>query len=251
MFDLTGRRALVTGASRGLGRAIALTLARLGADVVVHFAGNRQAAQAVADEIRSLGRRSSVVGVDLADDAAAPRLIDQSRSVLGGIDILVLNASVQHRAGWQEVSRSEFEQQINVNFRSVFESIQLALPAMIQQRWGRVLTIGSVQQTVPSPMMPIYAASKAALLNLIRNLARQVATDGDTINNLAPGLIDTDRNAQALSDPVRRNQLINRIPVGYPGTPDDCCGTALLLCSDAGRYITGADFYVDGGWSLQ
>jgi NAD(P)-dependent dehydrogenase (short-subunit alcohol dehydrogenase family) len=128
--------------------------------------------------------------------------------------------------------------------------IQLCEPAMTARRWGRILTIGSVQQSRPHPDMAIYAASKSAQLNLVPNLARQLAPFGVTINNLAPGVISTDRNADALADAVYAAQVRAKIPAGRFGDPGDCTGAALLLCSEAGRYITGQDLYVDGGMAL-
>ena len=249
-FRLDGRVALVTGASRGIGRAIAVALAEAGADVIVHYAGNCEAAVETADAIRKLGRRSEVVGVDLSDSDAAPRLYRDSIASLGRVDLLILNASVQFRNTWENVPRAELEQTFNVNFRASFELIQHFLPPMVQRKSGRILTVGSVQQYVPSPAMPIYAASKAAQMSLVTNLAKQVAGSGVTINNLAPGVIGTDRNAMVMDTAEKREKLLQRIPVGFVGEPRDCAGATLLLCSDAGRYITGTEILVDGGWAL-
>jgi glucose 1-dehydrogenase len=251
LLDLTGRRALVTGASRGIGRSIALGLAEFGADVCVHFAGNAESAENVAEECRAFGVGAGTTGVDLALADAPSKLMAGAAGVLGASpDIVVLNASVQHRHDWPGVTRDEFEQQMAVNFRSCFETIQLALPSMIERKWGRIVTIGSVQQTVPAASMPIYAATKSALLNLVRNLAREVAKHRVTINNLAPGVIATDRNAEVLADPQKQAKVLARIPAGRTGEPIDCVGTCILMCGDAASYMTGADVYVDGGWSL-
>ena len=121
---------------------------------------------------------------------------------------------------------------------------------MRAQKWGRIVTVGSVQQNRPNTAMIVYAASKSAQLNMVRTLAVQLSAEGITVNNLAPGCIETIRNVEALSDPAYRKKIENVIPVGFIGQPDDLAGAALLLCSDAGRYITGADFLVDGGMSL-
>lgn len=249
-FSLAGRTALVTGSSRGIGKAMALGLAEAGADVVIHCSSAVTAAGEVRDQVLALGRRAGVVQADLAHVGAAARIFEPSRQLLGRIDILVLNASAQHRQAFEQVTPGELDEQFTVNFRGTFELLQLALPPMRRQGWGRVLTIGSVQERRPHPEMPVYAALKAATSNLVHNLARQVAAEGVTVNNLSPGVIDTDRNAQVLSDAASRERLADRIPVRRIGQPDDCVGAALLLCSDAGRYITGIDLYVDGGLGL-
>ncbi len=249
-FTLSGRTAVVTGSSRGIGAALAVGLAEAGADVAVHYAGNRAAAERVAARVREAGRRSCVIGADLAEADAAPRISEAAEATLGPVDILVHNASVQHREPWSRISREQFDQQMRVNLQAVLELTQRLTPAMAERGWGRVLMIGSVQQAAPHPEMAVYAASKAALDNLTRNLAAQLAGRGVTVNNLAPGAIDTDRNRDALSDAAYRQRVIDRIPAGRIGDPDDCVGAALLLASDAGAYITGQTLYVDGGMSL-
>ncbi|MDA3960845.1 MAG: SDR family oxidoreductase [Planctomycetota bacterium] len=245
-FDLTGRRALVTGASRGIGRAIALGLAEAGADVAVHCAGNRAAAESCVAAIAGLGRAAEVVVADLSE-ADAP---DRIAAACGAVDILVLNASIQERAAWDQRDAAAWDRQLAVNLRSSAELIQLLAPGMCAAGWGRIVTVGSVQQVRPHPEMLAYAASKAALENLARNLARQLAPQGVTVNNLAPGVIDTDRNSAVLADAAYRERVLRVIPSGFVGAAEDCVGAALLLCSDAGRYITGTDLRVDGGMGL-
>lgn len=249
-FNLAGRRALVTGSSRGIGRAIAIGLAEAGADVAVHCSSNLPAAEQVRDDIRRLGRKCGIIQADLAAPGAARSTFDQAVAILSRVDILVLNASVQYRHAYGEVTPEELDQQVTVNLCSVVEMIQCALPPMRSRGWGRVLMIGSVQERRPHPEMPIYAALKAATSNLVHNLAKQVAADGVTVNNLSPGVIDTDRNADALSDADSRERVVRKIPAQRVGQPHDCVGPALLLCSDAGSYITGIDLYVDGGLGL-
>jgi NAD(P)-dependent dehydrogenase (short-subunit alcohol dehydrogenase family) len=166
------------------------------------------------------------------------------------LDILVSNVAVQQPAEWTEVTREQFDSQVTVNWRSAFELIQLFAPAMLERGWGRILTIGSVQEARPHPHMVVYAALKAAQTLMGRNFARQFAPEGVTINNLAPGVILTDRNTGRLADPAYSNRVRAAIPAGRFGAPADCAGAALLLCSDAGRYITGQNLFVDGGMSL-
>ena len=247
-FDVAGRTALVTGSSRGIGRAIALALAEYGADVAVHCARRVADAEEVAEKARGFGVRSLVVQADFAEAAGPPQLVEAVTQGLGTIDILVLNASIEERTPWAEITLESFQRQVEVNLRSTLQLFQLVVPGMVERGWGRVVTLGSIQQVKPSPVMLVYAGHKVAQLNMARNLALQVARSGVTVNNLAPGAILTERNAEPLSDPEHRARIEGRIPIGRLGAPDDLVGAALLLCSDAGRYITGADLFVDGGW---
>ena len=243
---LEGKRALVTGSSRGIGSAIAVELARCGADVVVHYAGNAACALAVAEEITALGRHAQVVQADLADPHGCEGLFGQT----GPVDILVLNASVQIKKPWETITDVDFDIQMNCNLRSSMKLIQQAVPYMRTQHWGRIVTIGSVQEAKPHPDMLVYSATKAAQTMMVKSLALQVAADGITINNVAPGVIYTDRNVEALSDPEYAKKVTASIPVGYYGEKEDCAYIVRLLCSDEGRYITGQSYYVDGGKSL-
>ncbi len=250
LFDLSGRSALVTGSSRGIGRGIALAFAQAGANVAIHATASCDKAQEVVREVEALGVKSVVIMEDLGDDDAPARIHNSVTAAFGQLDILVCNASVQIPELWTETSREHFEQQINVNLRSTFELIQLAIPPMQKRGWGRVLTVGSVQESVPHPHMVVYAATKCAQTSLVRNLAKELAPHGVTINNLAPGVIGTDRNLGRLADEDYKQKVLGRIPASRIGTPDDCAGAALLLCSEAGCYITGHSLYVDGGMNL-
>jgi glucose 1-dehydrogenase len=249
-FRLEGRRALVTGAPRGIGKSIALALAECGANVVINYASSRELAEQAVAEAAEYGVSAYAIQAELGKPGATRQLYEASVEALGGIDILVHNASVQYRTGWAEIPSDEFDHQINVNLKAMFELTQLVIPSMCAQGWGRVLMIGSVQQAKPSPQMMVYAGTKMAQLSMARNLALRVAQYGVTVNNLAPGAIDTYRNAESLADPNNLARLNDRIPLGRVGQPDDCAAAALLLCSDAGRYITGADLFVDGGLSI-
>ncbi len=250
LFNLSGRTALITGSTRGIGRAIALALADAGADIALHGTSDHERVQQVHDEIRARGVRCTVVLKNLADDDAADYLYQQVNKDLGQLDILVTNASVQYPKPWLEGDRSDFELQINVNLRCTYELIKLAAPQMQARGWGRILTVGSVQESNPHPDMLIYAATKCAQTSLAQNLAKQLSGSGVTVNNLAPGVIGTDRNIPRLADEDYKKLVLSNIPVGRIGKPEDCAATALLLCSEGGAYITGQNIFVDGGMSL-
>jgi glucose 1-dehydrogenase len=252
-FDLTGRTALITGARRGIGRAIALAFAAQGARVAIHHAeapDELEDARAVAGDIVKHGGGAHLFAADFAQPGAGAELAARVSAEVGPVDILVLNASIEILEEYDAISGAHFDRQIAINLRVPLELIQALLPAMKARGWGRVLTIGSVQQLKPHAQMLVYAGTKSAQLNWVRNLARQVGASGVTINNLAPGAIWTARNDARLSDPAHRRQMEQRIPSGRLGRPDDLVGAALLLCSDAGSYINGADLLVDGGLSV-
>jgi NAD(P)-dependent dehydrogenase (short-subunit alcohol dehydrogenase family) len=250
MFDLTGRTALVTGARRGIGRAIALAFAAQGARVAVHHGDaddeERHDAQAVMAQIAQRGGKADLFAADFSAVAAGTRLA----AAVGQIDILVLNASIELLEDYTTISADRFDRQIAINLRAPLELLQAALPAMQQRGWGRVLAIGSIQQVKPHREMLVYAGTKSAQFNWVCNLARQVGGTGVTINNLAPGAIWTARNNERMADPALRQEFERRIPAGRVGTPEDLVGAALLLCSDAGSYINGANLFVDGGLSV-
>ncbi|MCW5737654.1 MAG: SDR family oxidoreductase [Enhydrobacter sp.] len=249
-FRLTGRTALVTGARREIGRAIALALAGAGARLAIHHAGTAEEAadaDTVVREIEEGGGTARAFGQDFALDDAGRRLAD---AVTGwsSVDILVLNASIELPEPYEGVTRDRFDRQVAVNLRSPLELLQALVPPMGARGWGRVVTIGSVQQVRPHPQMMVYAGTKAAQLNWAWNLARQFGGQGVTVNNLAPGAILTARNRAQMA--TEGEALAQRIPAGRLGRPDDLAGAALLLCSDAGSYINGVNLYVDGGRSI-
>jgi NAD(P)-dependent dehydrogenase (short-subunit alcohol dehydrogenase family) len=176
-------------------------------------------------------------------------LAHQAEAALGGVDILVLNASYEVRGDWAGVSLADIDLQLAVNFRSSLLLCQALAPAMAQRGWGRVIGLGSIQEVKPNPALLVYAAAKAAQANMMVNLARELGPAGVTVNTLSPGAIATDRNAGALSDPDYRRRVEAQIPAGRIGQPGDCVGACLLLASDAGAYVNGAVLRVDGGWS--
>jgi len=246
-FRLAGRTALVTGARREIGRAIALGLAGAGARVAVHHAGfpeEAEDASAVIREIQAMGQDAAAFGQDFTRDDAG-RDLAAAVTAWAPVDILVLNASIELPEDFRAITREHFDRQIAVNLRTTMELLQDLVPAMAERGWGRVVTIGSVQQERPHPAMFVYAGTKAAQLNWALSLARQFGGQGVTVNNLAPGAILTARNREQMV--IEGEALAQRIPAGRLGRPDDLVGAAMLLCSDAGRYINGINLFVDGG----
>lgn len=239
--------ALITGSSRGIGRAIACRLATDGYHVLVHCAGNRVKAEEVQQLIVENGGSAEVVQADLCDLSQTAALAQMVKNV----DVLVLNASVQFRNGWQSIPVEECRLQLNCNFTSSLMLIQAVADHMKQNYWGRIVTIGSVQEAKPHPDMLVYSASKAAQTNMVQSLSLQLASYGITVNNVAPGVIYTDRNMEVLADEAYAKKVTDSIPVRFYGEPEDLAGIVSLLCSDEGRYITGQSIYVDGGKSVQ
>lgn len=242
MFNLKGKKALVTGSTQGIGFAIAKCLSEHGAEVFVNGAFSEDKVKNAAEKIE----KAAPVYVDISKKDCAEKM----HEITGDVDILILNASVQVRKTWDEITDEEFDLQMNTNFRASVKLIQKYAPNMIKNKWGRIITIGSVQQYKPHKDMLIYAASKAAQMNMVENLAKQFAQFGVTVNNVAPGVITTPRNEDALSDKEYAKKVLEGIPAGYAGNAEDCCGGVLLLCSEEGRYITGENLVIDGGMKL-
>jgi NAD(P)-dependent dehydrogenase (short-subunit alcohol dehydrogenase family) len=257
-FSMSGRRALVTGGSVSIGRSIALAFADAGADVAIHHAraadvafGKPDAAEETASLIRQRGRRCAVIEADFEKPGEARRTVQAAIGMLGGVDVLVICASIQYRTPFQSVTSEQIDQQIQINFKATIELFQAGLTPMKERGWGRAITIGSINQTTPEAELSVYAALKSAQQNLALNLARQYAPFGVTINNISPGLIATERNRWRRVDASAWAEIEKgSSPMGRAGTPDEIAGAALLMCSDAGSFITGADLQVTGGRHL-
>lgn len=242
MFDLTGKTALVTGSSQGIGKEIAKTLQDAGANVFVHGQNSSEKLELAAKYVGT----DCIAVADLFEYGAADKLFAQT----GGVDIIVLNASIQIKKPWNEFSEEEFDKHINCNLKSSYFIIKRYIDCMMQKGWGRIVTIGSTNQYNNHPELSIYGVTKAAQLKLVQNIAPYIAPYGITINNIAPGAIETPRNDKALADKEFRDKVTESIPAGYIGHASDMNGAALLLCSNAGRYITGSEIIVDGGMHL-
>lgn len=254
-FSLAGKTALVTGSARGIGRAIARGFAEFGARVILHGSKRSAPLDEALAEVRAISPESFAVAADLADPQQVDALFVEISERIGGapaasVDIVVANASIQERMKWYEFDMAEARKEAQVNYLATLRMFQLAYPHMKAQGWGRLITVGSVQERRPHPDMIGYSATKGAQENIVRNIARQVAKEGITVNNICPGVFFTDRNKDALGDPVYAKKVTDAIPIHDYAVPEDAAGAALLLASDAGRYITGATIMVDGGLSL-
>lgn len=250
LLSLKDRRVLVTGASRGIGRSIASTFASAGADIAVHFHNRVDLAESLVAEIAAAGRRGIAMQADLSVPGAGADLARRCINLMGGIDILVLNAAEQRRQKIEDVTAANFDLQVTTGFGTSFELAQGLMPGMQARRFGRVIAIGSVQQHRPNPELTVYAAMKAALSNLMRNLAKPSGPYGITCNTILPGLIETDRSAEVRTDQDAYSKLIARIPCRREGSVHEVAALALFLAGPAGGYATGADYLIDGGLGL-
>jgi NAD(P)-dependent dehydrogenase (short-subunit alcohol dehydrogenase family) len=249
-FSLLGRRAIVTGANSGIGRAIALGLARQGADVAVHGHGDRDGLESVRAEIGAIGRAAMDFEADFLDSSAPEALARQVANEFGPVDILIANAAIEHRTPWQDVTSDHLTRHFTANFTSLMTLCRALIPGMAERGWGRVVATGSVMAARPRAETVAYAAFKSAQLTAIRAIAREVAPRGVTMNVISPGAIETERMAARYTDASFRRAVAAKIPVGRPGLPDDCVGPAIFLCSNEAAYLTGVDIPVDGGWTI-
>jgi glucose 1-dehydrogenase len=247
-MKLEGKVALVTGSGQGIGQAIAIRLAQEGADIVVDDRKIGESAQETAEEIRKLGRRVHCFQGDLANPDDNRRLVTESVQALGKIDILVNNAGVEKRADFWDVTEADFDFVLNINLRGTFFATQDFVRHLLDtKRPGRIINISSVHEELPFPHFSTYCASKGALKMLCRDLAVELGPYGITINNIAPGAIETPINTKLLSDPALLKALVTQIPLGRLGQPGDVSGLAAFLASDDASYVTGSTFFVDGG----
>ncbi len=242
-MDLPNRVTIVTGSGRGIGRAIALRMAELGATVVVDDI--REYAQSVTDEIRAMNRQSIAILADVSLASDVDKLVEMTVATYGKVDILVNNAGITSDQLLVRMSEEEWDRVINVNLKGVFLCTRAVLRHMIRQRWGRIISISSISGIVGNAGQANYTASKAGIIGFTRSIAKEVASRGITANAIAPGFIDT-AMTQRLKEEVRE-ELKRRIPVGYLGAPSDVAEAVAFLASDEARYITGQVLNVDGG----
>ena len=236
--DLSGRIALVTGAARGIGKAIALALAEAGADVAVNYRAREADALAVADAVRDFGRRTMTVRADVSDSSAVKSMVDAIADELGGVDVLVNNAGVAIRRGLDDLTEADFDRTIAVNLKSAFLCTQAVLPGMRARRWGRIVNISSGAARGAGAVGLHYNASKAGMEGLTRGYSARLANEGITVNAVAPSLIETDMSPG-------RPEVAARIPLGRLGLPHEVAQVVLMVLANA--YMTGQTVQINGG----
>ena len=242
---LKGKVALVTGGSRGIGAAIALRLAKAGADVAILYAGNSQAAQATCADIEAQGVRALAVQCDVKDFEAVKAAVDQVVARFGGVDILVNNAGITRDKLSMRMSEEEFDQVIATNLKGAFNTIRHVSPLMMKKRFGRIINISSVSGLMGNPGQANYAAAKAGMIGLTKTIAKELAGRNVTCNASAPGFIKTDMTG-AMNEKVLE-EAVKQIPMKRMGEPEEIAGLCAFLCSDEAGYITGSVIQVDGG----
>jgi 3-oxoacyl-[acyl-carrier protein] reductase len=248
MNELSGRVALVTGASRGIGRAVALALARNGADVAVSYLGRRPEAEDVTACIRQIGRKSVAIQADIRSRAEADRLVQTVNGQLGPVSILVNNAGVARPQKIADITEQDWDDVVDTNLKSSFMVTQAVLETMRAARWGRIINISSVVGESGNAGQANYVASKAGLIGLTKSLAQELGSRNITVNAVTPGFIDTDMTA-LLNDAVKERMLA-QIPLKRFGKPEDVASAVRFLASDDAAYVTGSVLRVNGGMYL-
>jgi glucose 1-dehydrogenase len=248
---LLGRKLLVTGSSKGIGRGIAIRLAEEGADVAINYNSDPGGAEAALAEVEALGRRGVIIKANLGSVAAVRDLVSQSAKALGGLDVLVNNAGIEKHAPFWDVTENDFDAVLDVNLKGVFFATQ----AFVQQcraagRPGKIINISSVHEELAFPNFAAYCASKGGVRMLTRTLAVELGELGITINSIAPGAIETPINTKLLNDPVKLQSLVRQIPLGRLGKPADVAGLAVFLASSDSDYVTGTTYLIDGGLTV-
>jgi 3-oxoacyl-[acyl-carrier protein] reductase len=242
MNSLDGKIALVTGGSRGIGRAIAIALARAGADVAVNYRSRTAEAEDACNEIAALDRRAIAVQADVSVASQVERLVETVRDQLGSIEILVNNAGIARVQSIEESTERDWDEVLAVNLKSCFLVTQVVLPAMRARKWGRIINLSSVAAHIGGVVAPHYAASKAGMLGLTHFYASRLAKEGITVNAISPALIETEMVTANI------NATPDRIPIGRFGDAQEVAQAALMLAGNG--YITGQTIHVNGGWYL-
>ena len=245
-MSLNGKTALVTGASRGIGRAIALRLAEDGANVAVIYAGSADKAEAVVNEITALGVNAKAYRCNVADSAAVNETVKAVTNDLGKIDILVNNAGITRDGLMLRMKDEDFDAVLDTNLKGAFNMIRACYSGFIRKKSGRIINIASVSGIMGNAGQANYSASKAGVIGLTKSVARELASRGITCNAVAPGFIQTDMT-ENLGD---NNPLLNSIPLGRMGKPEDIAAAVAFLASDSAAYITGEVLKVDGGLAI-
>lgn len=244
-MSLEGKVALVTGASRGIGKEIALELARKGANVVVNYAGSESRAQETVEEIKALGRESFAIQANVKDANDVQRMIDETIARFGALHILVNNAGITRDNLMLRMKEEDWDEVLDTNLKGVFLATKLVSRQMMKQRWGRIINISSVVGFSGNAGQANYSAAKAGIIGLTKSSARELASRNITVNAIAPGYIVTDMTDQ-LADSFKE-ELLKQIPLGRLGEPKDIAKMTAFLAGDDSSYITGQTFHVNGG----
>ncbi len=247
-MKLSGKIALVTGSSQGIGQTIAMRLAQEGADVIINYYSHPETGDAAAEEIRKLGRRSVAIQADLSRMQGVEDLLKKSVEQFGGLDILVNNAGVEKHASFWEMSEADYDLVLDTNLKGAFFAAQEFVKHRMQVKQpGKIINISSVHEELPFPHFTSYCASKGGMKMMMRNIAIELAPFGITVNNIAPGAIETPINKALMNNPDKLKALLDNIPLGRLGTTNDVAGVAAFLASADADYITGTTIFVDGG----
>ncbi|WP_243354303.1 3-oxoacyl-[acyl-carrier-protein] reductase [Bacillus litorisediminis] len=244
-LKLKGKAALVTGASRGIGRAIAIELAKEGANVAVNFAGSEAKANAVVDDIKALGVQAFAIQGDVSNADDVQRIVKETTDQFGTIDILVNNAGITRDNLLMRMKEEEWDAVIDTNLKGVFLCTKAVTRPMMKQRSGRIINISSIVGVSGNPGQANYVAAKAGVIGLTKTAAKELASRGITVNAIAPGFITTDMTDQ-LNDELK-DEMLKQIPLGKLGNPEDIAKTVVFLASDDSGYMTGQTLHVDGG----
>lgn len=245
---LKGKNAIITGASRGIGRAIALRLAELGADVVLNYRSDLNSVEEVVKQVEEKGVKALAVKGDVSSFDDAKRIVDETIENFGSIDILVNNAGITKDTLLMRMKEEEFDRVINVNLKGVFNCTKHVVPVMLKQRSGRIINISSVVGLSGNAGQANYAAAKAGIIGFTKSIAKEIGSRGITVNAIAPGYIETDMT-EVLSDKVKE-QIKANIPLKRLGTPKDIANVVAFLSSEDASYITGQVLSVDGGMHI-
>ncbi len=245
---MTGRTALVTGAGRGIGREIALTLAREGVDIAVNYNSSEEAARETAEQIKAMGRRAVLLPCDVSDFKASGEMVLRAVEYLGGLDILVNNAGITKDNLLLRMTEEEFDVVLDTNLKGCFHLIRHAAKVMVKQRYGRILNLSSISGVLGNGGQANYSASKAGIIGLTKTAARELASRNITVNAIAPGFIDTEMT-KSLSEKVKET-ILAQIPMGRFGSTKDIAEMAAFLVSDRAAYITGQVIQINGGMAM-